>query len=157
MASRRQRIIEAALARLGVILQDDGFNTDAGRNVLLNQVPELGEDDPDVAIAILLGDDEPRQQGHKILIGLPIELQAIAKVARPDAGGEWHPWIEAEQVLEDAKRAFELEDMKLGGLLNDDMERDVTSTSEREAGSTTVGLSIRYRLEYHEKWGAPEA
>lgn len=158
MASRRRSILEEALARLQAIQTADGFNTNAGQAVSLNEVPELGEDDPDVIVALLMGDDEPKQQGLKIFVDLPIEIQAVAKIAKPATPGEpWHPWIAAEDVLEDIKRAFELDDMTFGGLLNCEMDRGTTSTAERQPGSTTVGLSIGYRLRYSEKWGAPEA
>lgn len=157
MASRRRQILEAGVARLEAILVADGFNTNAGQSVLLNETPELGQDDPDVVIAMLIGDDEPKQQGNKVFLELPIELQAIAKVAKPDVPADaWHPWIAVEDLLEDIKRAWELDDRSLGGLLSCEMVRGVTRTAEREAGSTTVGLAITYALRYSERWGHPE-
>lgn len=158
MASKRRAILEAGLARLAAIRVDDGFNTDAGNSVALNDVPELGKDDPDVTVAILVPTDEvTKQVGRKLFIELPIEIQGIAKIAPTVPGANWHPWLEAEDVLEDIKRAWELDDMTFGGLLNGDMERIETENAEREPGTTTVGISIRYLLRYSECWGQPEA
>lgn len=158
MASRRRLILEEGLARLTAILTADGFNTNAGQAVSLNEVPELGEDDPDVAVALLIGQTLIKQQGQKLFVDVQFEIQAIAKIARPDAPGEaWHPWIAAEDVLEDVKRAWELEDMDFGGLLNCEMERSEEETAERQPGSSTVGVAIRYRMRYSERWGQPQA
>lgn len=157
MASKRRAIIEAGLARLAAILIVDGFNTNAGQTALLNEVPELGQDDPSVVVALLIGADESKRSGNKVLVDLPVEIQAIARIAKPaDIDGDWHPWIAAEDVLEDVKRAWELDDMTFEGLLNCDMDRGSTATADREPGSTTVGISIAYRLRYSERWGQPQ-
>lgn len=158
MSSRRRLILEEALARLAAIVIASGFNTDAGQRVFLNEVPELGEDDPDVAIALVIGQNVIKQQGHKLFIDLPVEVQAIAKIAKPGTPGDpWHPFIAAEDVLEDVKRAWELDDMTFEGLLNCEMERVEEETAERQPGSSTVGVAIRYRLRYSERWGQPQA
>ena len=149
MASARLGIIAAFKTRLEAIRADDGFNTDAGLAVVAGEVPTLGPDDPDVAIAVLVGDDEPKAQGNALFIRLPIELAAVAK-ATLDA-----PWVAVEAVLEDIKRAMELQDRTLGGLAVSNIERGSTRTLPRESGSTTVGAAMTYFCSYKEAWGNP--
>lgn len=150
MASRRQLILETMRTRLLAILVASNFNTNAGREVHLNEEVNLGPNDPEVAIAIIVNDDEVRfSVGDKLAVDLPIEIQALA---RADAA---EPWIAVEQVIQDIKRAVELADRRLGGLLQKDMERGSTRTIARKGGSTTVGAAIAYPVQYAEAWGAP--
>lgn len=150
MASRRRAILEAMQARLETIHTAAGFATEAGAAVFLNETPALGPDDPDVAIAMLVGDDTSTWQGLHVMLQLPIEIQALAKA---DTAA---PWWAAEDVLADIKRAMEQVDRTLGGLVKRQIERGVTRTLAREAGSTTVGVSITYVAPYTERWGFPE-
>jgi len=150
MATRRRLILEAVRTRLKAITIADGFMTDAGAMVFLNEAPALGPDDPDVAIAILVGEDIQTWQGEHVMLQLPIQIQAIAK-ADVDA-----PWLAVEDVLGDIKKAIELEDRTLGGLVKRQIERRHTVTLEREPGSTYVGVGITYMAPYTERWGHPE-
>lgn len=148
-ASKRREIIEAIVARLEAITTAGGFNTDAGALVFLNEAPALGEDDPDEAIAVMVGEDEVGFQGEHMMINLPIDVQAIAKASIDD------PYLAAEAVLQDVKTAMELADRTLGGLVKRQFLRRSTRTLEREPGSTYVGVVITYVVPYTEQWGRP--
>lgn len=150
MSTRRRAILEAVKARLEAIRQDDGYATDAGAMVFLCEAPALGPDDPDVAIVILVGEDEPRFQGEHILLRMPMEIQAVAKAGLDE------PWLAVEDVLGDIKTAVEATDRTLGSLVKRQVERGATVTLEREPGSTYVGATITYYAPYAERWGHPE-
>lgn len=149
MASTRQQILEALRDRLQAITQDAGFATNAGRQVLLGEAPSFGPDDPVAAIAILVGEDQVSRTGEHAIILLPV---LIAALARADLD---QPWVAVEQVLEDIKRAVELEDRTLGRLLRTRMERGSTRTLERDEGQVAIGAAITYVLPYAEVWGQP--
>lgn len=146
--TKRALILAALLALVREITVANGYTTDAGDAVFLGEVPQLGESDPPVAIALVVEDDDPNDQGH-IFIGLPISVQAIAK-ADLDA-----PWLAVEAVLGDVKLAVEQADRTLGGLLKGRMARSTTRSLPREPGSTTVGAAVTYRCDYVEVWGNP--
>lgn len=147
---RRRAIVEAFQTRLGAIAVADGFRTDAGLHIFLQETPALGDDDPDIAIALLTRADESSWQGEHVMLRLPVEIQAVAKDSL-DA-----PWLLVEDLLADIKTAVELEDRTLGGLVRRQIERGATVTVERAEGSTVVGLSITYVAPYTERWGHPE-
>ncbi len=149
-ASRRQQVLEAFRDRLNTIQAGDAFQTSAGEHVTLGYVPEFGPDDPDIGVAIVVGDDQNGWQGKKLATAVPIVIHALAKVALDE------PWIAVEQVLSDIKRAVEIEDWTYGGLMRERLLRGTTRTSSREPGSTTVGLTITYVAPITEVWGAPE-
>jgi hypothetical protein len=145
----RQLIIEALRDRLKVIEVANGFTTDAGRALFLGETPELGEGDPDAAIAMVIREDDVRYQGMNLMIGLPVSIQALVKVSLDQ------PYLLIEALLGDIKRAVELEDRTLGGLVKRQIQRGVTRTMEREPGSTTAGVSILYVCPYTEVFGDP--
>lgn len=146
---KRRQILEALRDRLLAISTADGFATDAGQLVFLNETPALGPDDPTVAIAMLVGEDTVKFQGDRFLIDLPVDIQALAKADLDQ------PWVAVESVLGDIKRAMELEDRTLGRLVQQQLERGTTRTMEREPGSAYVGVEIRYTAPYREEWGEP--
>ena len=149
--SRRQQILEALKGRLETIQVANGFNTDGGLSVFLGELPALGPDDPDVAIAMVVGDDEVRYPADlKMLIHLPIDVIAVAK---PDSENRNKPWAMVEALLIDIKVAVELDDRQLGGLLDNTMRRGNTRTLPRETGSDIIGASITYQLPYVESFG----
>ena len=150
--SRRQKILEWFLAHLQTITVRNGFRTDAGERIYLNEIPELGPDDPDVAIALTAEPDETSVNLMHVVIRLPLKIHAIAKVTLDDPV---QPWIAAEQVLSDVKEAIEQTDRTLGGLVLNRIERDQTETLPRVAGSLTVGVTIGYIAPYKERWGNP--
>lgn len=145
----RRRALEAIVARLQDIQTANGYLTNAGSVVYLGGSPGLGKDDPDVALAVVILDDEVTYVGENIRVNLPIEIQALAKAELDN------PYIASESVLADVKTAVELEDRRLGGLLRDRMKRGSTRTLEREPGSLDVGVSVLYTLPMVEKWGDP--
>lgn len=150
MASRRQRILEAIRRRLQAIQIDAGFDTGLGQVVYLGERPELGDADPDGAIAMVVGDENPAPPGQtlKTYLQLPIEIQVIAKANLDE------PWVAIEAGIGDVKRAMELPDRTLGGLANT-MERGGVRTLPREPGSTAVGAGVGYVVTFAETWGAP--
>jgi hypothetical protein len=147
--SRRLSILTAIVARLEQIQIANEFETDAGLRVFLGEAPALGPDDPDQAIAVLVGDDVPTYQGEHVLVALPIQIAAVAK-ADLDA-----PWVIVEQLISDIKKAIELEDRTLGGRVKRQIKRGSTRTLPRESGSTKVGVTVEYSAPYTELWGAP--
>lgn len=147
---RRKQILEQLFARVQLIRTEHGYKTDAGRLVFLGEAFELGPDDPDVAIAIVVLDDDPTQRAEKVHIDLPIDFRALAKADQDQ------PWLAVEDIIGDIKRAVEQEDRTLGKLVNHPgLERRPTRTLPRAPGSETVGASLVYLAPYSEVWGAP--
>jgi hypothetical protein len=147
--SRRQDILEVFRARLQAIRLTAGFATDAGETVFLGETPELGPDAPEVAIAIVADDELPSHQAENVASTLPVVIAALAKADLAQ------PWLAAEAVLGDIKKAVELADRTLGGLVPSYIERGATRTMQRDAGSVTVGVAIEYRCLIVERWGNP--
>lgn len=146
--SNREQILERLLELVSGIEQSAGFHTDAGHAVALGERVDLGEQDPDVGIAIVLEPDEVINQHVGIRILLTAEIQALAKVDINE------PYLAIERVLADIKRAIEIEDRKLG-ILTEPITRGSTRTITREPGSTTAGVGVSYRISYPEVWGNP--
>lgn len=151
VAGVRQQVLAAIEARLLVILRANGYQTDAGVAVYLGEAPPLGPDDPPAAIAIVVRDDIPSDQGDVVHVVQPLELQALANVSCQ------RPWQTVEAVLADLTRAIEIEDRGAGGLLVRDLVRGRTRTLLREVGTTTVGVGREYRVTYAERWGGAAA
>lgn len=147
--SKRAAILGAFEARLAVIRKQDGFRTDAGRQVFVGEVPQLGPDDQAHAVAILPQVDEVRWVGRRLGIVWPMVFAAVVRGECTDV------WLEVEQVLADLKTAIELPDRSLGGLLQHPFERGTTQSLERETGSLVSGVAVTYQLVYTEDWGAP--
>jgi hypothetical protein len=156
--STREKILDAVVARLAVIAtdhEDITFASAAGQSVHLGEAPPFGPDDPLEAIVVAVGDDDPRFQGEAFLIVLPLSIQAIVAVpaGQLEIGAAYRA---AEAILADVKRAIELEDRTLGGLVKwHGLERGSTRTLRREPGSEFVGIEIGYSAPYAESWGAP--
>lgn len=152
MASRRKLILAEILTRLEAITTANGFNTDAGAEVCLNEAPGFGPDDPEQVIVVKVNEDFPGHQAMHTFIRLPIDIQAMAKADPTDATSAY---ITAENILEDVKRAIELEDRTLGRLVQRQIERGSTRTMEREPGTPYVGIAVTYTAPYIEQWGSP--
>lgn len=156
MLTRRIRILEAMAGRLVVIRRANGFQTDAGDRLYLGVLPALGESDPDSAIALLPREDIfSGEQLEKLPLRWPLDIAAIAKPTLRD------PWTAIEALLGDIKRAVELSDRTLGGLLVGGrgvlgLHRGTTETLERRSGQDMVGAAITYIAPYTETWGRPE-
>ncbi len=130
------------------VLVERGFATDVGQRVYLGEAPQLGPDDPDAAVALLLG-EQPGDLGLNVFTEIPLECQAHAK-ADLDAA-----WLTVENVIGDIKRAVELADRSLGGLVLQQLRRGPVKAIQREPGSTTIGASVTYLAQFKEAWGAP--
>lgn len=154
--SRRLRIIDALKARVEAIETVNGFNTNAGQRVYLGELPELGPDDPEAVIAIIPREDIVPDALNNIPIKWPIDIFVLVS---PDIAA---PWIVTENALADIKKAVELEDRSLGGLLMGGRDnpgglvRGTTETFPRQTGAEVVGASITYMAPYAEAWGFPE-
>jgi hypothetical protein len=148
--SNRETILAWFVERLSGILVADEYATNAGQAVHLGEIVELGKDDPDVVIAVVINEDSPGYQGESTLIQLPIEFQATAK-ADLDA-----PYLIVEQVLADIKRAVEVPGRRVaGGAVKTRLERGPTRVVQREPGSDVVGVGVTYIVPYVEPWGQP--
>jgi hypothetical protein len=85
-ASQRQLILAELADRLAGITQSEGYNTDAGLNIVVGETPELTKDDPPDALAIIIGDDVKTKDGQRVFLVLPIEFQAVVRV---DVANAW--------------------------------------------------------------------
>jgi hypothetical protein len=148
--SRRQAILEELLARLQRITRDSGSLTDGGLTVFFGEAPELGADDPVEAVLLVVEPDEPAHQQAGLLINLAVTVYAMARADLEQ------PYLAAEALLGDIKRAVETEDRTLGGRLRwHGLERGITRTMPRDDGSVFVGVGVEYRMQYAEGWGNP--
>ena len=150
-ASRREQIIEALATRAQAIAVNEGFNTDLGASVLINEVPGFGPDDPRQALVLLVGDDEFTSQGNGNWF---IYRLALTFVVLVDAESD-EAWRTVERGIADVKRAVELDDPRLGGLLRDPLERGSVETAPREPGSLAIAATVPYIVSIKEGWGAP--
>lgn len=151
--SRRRQILAIYCERLKAIRGPAGFFTEAGRHVFVGEIPNLGTDDPDDAIAILGQQDEWRQQGKAFFVRWPITIWAVTK-ADPDPS---EAYLAVEDLLADIERAVELDDMTLGGLVYQPIVRLAPRlTLPREEGSLVVGVGVTYANDWKEGWGHPE-
>lgn len=154
--SRRLRILEALKARVSAIKVSDGFNTDAGLRVYLGELPVLTPDDPEAVIAVIPKEDIVGSALNNIPITWPIDIVVLV---RPEIT---EPWVLVENALADIKKAVELEDRTLNGLLIGGRDnpgglvRGTTETFPRQTGAEVVGVSITYACPYAEAFGYPE-
>lgn len=151
--SKRQAAVAVILARLEEITVENGFATDAGENVSLGETPQLGPDDPDVALSILVQDDDTGHQGEHIVCQVPIEVHGIV----PDNMAS--PTAAMEALVSDIKRAIEVAGdpaRSLGGILvRRGLTRGSTRILRRAAGSEYMGVVVQYVATLGEVWGAP--
>lgn len=149
--SVREQVADAVIARVREIQRINGFNTDAGLAVVLGQRVAPSESDPDTVLQVMVGSDtNATWQSGKVFYRIPFEFQVISRAGRAES------WREAERLLQDVKRAIELPDTKLGGLLDHPgLERIPARTLEREPGAEDVGIEITYLAPVQESWGNP--
>lgn len=149
--SNRKTIIQAFVARLAAIQVANGFATDIGLQYFVGETPTLGADDPEAALAVLIGAEQPQWQGKKCYITLPIDVHVIVP-----AGAS--AYAAQEDAIADVKRAIEV-DHDLGGLLSSagqfPLRRGAIRPLPRESGSTEVGAVLPYEASFTEGWGAP--
>ncbi len=155
MASRRQLILTALATLLETITIADGFNTDAGNNVMLGQDVELGDNDPDAAILISPLTERFVPNQTKLYSEWPLSIKAVVKKF-DDLDDSW---IAVEQIIEDIQKAVEVADRTLGGLVNwngsHGLILDSITALQREAGSNTVGMEVTYLAKLQRAWGIP--
>lgn len=154
---RRLRILDALKAKGTAIDGTGDFLTDAGLHFFDGELPTLGPDDPEKALAMIVGEDQiDAMQVGKLWIALPVTFVALV---RPDVD---QPARDAELVLADVKRSVEA-DLTLGGLLTpgknnpEGLMRGTTEANVRQSGSETVARGITYVANYAETLGNPEA
>ncbi len=142
MSTRRQQIIDA----FNVKVAESDYQLYTGGT------PGLGPEDPDVVVAVILGDDQPGHQQENIFLELGVGVEVIAKADLAN------PYDAIEDALGVLKTNIETADRDLGGLLRNvsrGMERGGTVSMEFGPGSTEVGRRITYVLSYVEQWGSP--
>lgn len=147
--SRRELAVDALLERVRAIAVNDGYNTDLGATVVVNEFPEFGPDDPRETLVLLVGDDELRSQGHWFLYTLPISILVLVDADVEDG------WRTVERGIADVKRAVEQDDHTLGGLVSGTFERGAVEVLPRQPGSSAIGAVVPYLLPMKEGWGEP--
>lgn len=152
---RRALIIAALISRLQAVTMANDFLTDAGQNIFTGETPQLGPDDPDIAFAVVPGDETVLVQGEKFGNNLPIEIQAVRKLSSANVGVD--EWVSIEDMLSDIKSAIETgnraESGTIDGLVPYGIDRSTTRTVPREPGSTVVAAGITYIAQFTESWG----
>lgn len=151
MPTRRQLILAALATRVAGITVAAGFETNAGALMFIGEAQELGPDDPDQAIAMSIGDEEPKWQGpgKALLPRMTVSFAALAKANLDE------PWVMVETLIGDIKRAVETDDPWLGGLLQFPFERGPVQSRKRQPASETVGAVVSYRVQWKEGFGVP--
>lgn len=156
--SVRQAALAELVRRLEQVAIDNNFQTNAGQKVFLGEAVQLGPDDPEATIAVVVQPDNPTHSMVNVGIELTVEIVAVVRenaAVITEPGRERAPWFTIEAILADIKRAVET-DYDLGGiLLTNGLRRGSTRPLEREAGSEFVGASVEYVLHYAERWGQP--
>ena len=153
MASRRLYILEALAQKLEQITLTNGFNTDAGLKVELGQDLDLGESDPDAAIAIVPGAERFSSSQTKLYSEWPIAIRAVVKADLDQ------PWLTAEQIIADIERAVEVGDRTFGDLVNWNGDHglilDSIASFERAPGSSVIGMEALFIAKLQRSWGDP--
>jgi hypothetical protein len=154
LQSRREQILDKSLDRLGVISTTAGYATDAGESVHLGEHPPIGPDDPQAGIVVMVGEDAPNVRGNAIFNKLRLAIQGVVKVE--SLSEIRSAYRKAEAIAADIKRAFELDDRSMGGLVTGlGLERGITRVLDREPGSEYVGVEVEYFAPMKEEWGTP--
>jgi len=148
--SRRADIIQEMRTRLAGISVSGGFRTDAGANVLVNELPEFGESAPAAVIVLMVGTDERTWSGKAFMVRLPLAVMGLVDTDRADTGDAWSL---AEDLAADIKQAIETDDRRLNDLLMEFLERGDTEILAREPGTSTMGVVVNYVAPFKEPWG----
>jgi hypothetical protein len=136
------RALEAARARCQTITRAAGYATNAGDHVIVGELLDLGPDDVTQAIALLLNEDIPGQP----MTTVPLEISGLTFADLEE------PWLAAEAILGDIRKALETADKTLGGLVKS-MSKGSVRPYPRQPGSTVVGVTITYQLTMVDPWG----
>lgn len=156
MASTRLQILNALKARLEVITIAAGYNTDAGANVLMGEMPTFGPDDPDCYLSILTPSDAPVWVGENVVSEITLRIAAICASKGATEPPSTSPSIALENLVEDVKRAVEVADRELGGLIRrPGLKRGQVRPFDREPGVDVVGAVLEWSGTVCEQWGTP--
>lgn len=150
MSTTRHDVIAEFRRRLEQITVGNGFHTNAGNAVFLQELVLLGDADPGEALLLVVGTDSPTYTGENVATTLPLEVQALVKLT-PSVDD---PFEKVEQIIEDIRRAIETADRTLAGLVKQrGIERGPTRSIPREEGSAYVGSGALYSCPIVEGWG----
>lgn len=158
LASKRHLALDDLRNRLSYITVENGYNSDAGKNIFLGEAPTWGPDDEPAGLAIEIGDDSVNVQGGLITCRVPVRIWAVIPVETED------PLLPIEEIIADIKEAVEIErdgslDRSLGAIGTDPatdpmgLERGSTRALRRPEGSEYIGASVEYILTFVEQWG----
>jgi hypothetical protein len=149
--TKREAVIGAMLERLAAITKANGFATDAGATLHVNEHLGEGPDDPASGLMVLIGDEGQnwQQPGLACIVQLPITVAAITKTALTES------WKLTEALIGDVQRAMELEDRHLNKLLCQELIVGPVRAYQRDAGSDEVGSTVTYVATFKRGWGTP--
>jgi hypothetical protein len=157
--SKREAAVAELVRRLQFITVVNGYNSDAGKQIVYGEAPKFGPGDPPAALAIIIGETIPEAvQTNYVQESTPIEIQALVP-ADLDA-----PLLAVEGIISDIKGAVEIEgrapgtsaarDRSLDGVCQPKgFTRGRTRALTREPGSTYCGSAIEYIAVLEERWG----
>ena len=158
--SKRQHALTDLVNRLSFIQVAKGYNTDAGLQIFLGEMPRFGPDDSPAALAIAVGDDSAETPGGLVRTRVPFEVWAIVPA------GTSEPLVAIEAIIADIKEAVEIEEnpsrtRALGAMVEGQpvgttpkgLERGITRALRREEGSEYVGAAVEYIATFEDQWG----
>jgi hypothetical protein len=134
-------------SRLETITQANGFNTNAGEQIAVGEAYNLGPDDPDIALAMIVNDEDmlAPQGDVKRAIHLPIDVVVLVKPDLDDVIGS------IELAIDDVRIAVE-SDRTLGNVLINTLRLGPIRTLPRESGSSVAGAILPYSLPISEAY-----
>lgn len=146
--SRRREAIRAFKALLTGIKRADGYFTDAGEVIAVGEAYQLGPDDPDVVLAMIVNDEDmlAPQGDVKRAVHLPIDVVVLVRPNLDDVIGS------IEDGIEDVRRAVEA-DRTLGGILINTLRLGRIRTLPRESATATAGAVLPYTLPVSDAYG----
>jgi hypothetical protein len=146
----RKHIVQAVIDRLRTIRRVNGYETDAGQNLIVGAIA-MGPDDPNVGLSLVPEQSATADRVRaKAAFVLPLQIGAIARVlswAQSDDA-----WLRAEDVIGDVHQAMETDDFTVDGRA---FEIRLASELplERGEGEETVGAALTYEVIYARGWG----
>lgn len=151
--SRAKLILDALLTRCQAITIDGGYETNAGRQVVVNQQaiePHLLDAGP--VIVITEGDAEPNSTPSlpRVKWQWPIVIEALALPR-----GAQVPHAVAHQLLADLQKAVLQHDARDLGHKATELEVDSIGTQPPEDGGGVVGAHLALTVHYTTGYGDP--
>ncbi len=144
-----RKIVDVLAARAAKIRVASGYNTDAGRTVLI-AVPTLDRTQiPAVVIYPSEAIVDQESSGGRVKWTRLISIDAMAQ-ADPS-----NPGVIAEDLLGDLQKAIlDPDDKRLGGLAMD-MTVETLDTAPRDDGGTVAGATMEVAVTYVTGYGDP--